>query len=207
MCLQTLFYKLSKCSKSLVVVLCSIGIVACSSSNMELLTGVSQETANTILMLLGNNNINAVKQVQKDGTYTIMVSGKQKLEALNILNAHGMPQHEFTNLGEVFKKDSFIASPLEEHSRFLYALDQEIASMLSSLNGVTSVKTIVNLPASNDNLWQNKAPDPSASVLIKYRQGERIDLYINRIKELVCNSVPGLTADKVEVVTVVQKDD
>ena len=181
-------------------------MLGCSDNKNEILTNLSQSSANEVIMTLGNNNIDSSKQVQKDETYTIYVSDSQKLKALNILKANGLPEHDFTNLGTIFKKDSFISSPLEEHGRFLYALNQEISSLLSSLNGVIEVKTIVNLPAPNDNLWQSQAPVASASVLIKYRQGERIDLYINRIKILVTNAVPGLTIDRVEVITLMQKD-
>ncbi len=190
----------------LIISIYSCLIIACSDNKIELLNGLSQDAANNVILTLGNHDIDSSKNVQKDGTYIIHVPSLQKLKALNILKDNGLPEHDFTNLGTIFKKDSFISSPLEEHSRFLYALNQEISSLLSSLNGIIDVKTIVNLPAPNDNLWQSQAPVASASVLIKYQQGERIDLYINRIKTLVANAVPGLTIDHVEVITLMQKD-
>lgn len=78
--------------------------------------------------------------------------------------------------------------------------------MLSSINGITEVKTTVSLPLPTDNLWSTDNPKSSASVFIKYRQGEPVNLYVNKIKNLVSNAVPGLTADRVEVFTIVQKD-
>lgn len=187
-------------------IIVSITVVGCGNAKVALLDVASQDAANEIVRLLGNNNVDSDIQIEKSGRAVILVDKDQQNKALNLLNANGMPHGTFTSLGEVFKKDSFISSPLEEHSRFIYALDQEIASMLSSINGVVEVKTIVNVPAPNDNLWQTAAPLPTASVVIKYRQGERIDLYLNRIKSLVSNAVPGLSPDRVEVVMLLQKD-
>lgn len=184
----------------------AISITACDGSKVQLVDVADQDAANEIVLLLGNNGIDTNIQQQKGGRIIVFVDKDKQNKALNLLNANGMPHNTYSNFGEVFKKDSFISSPLEEHSRFLYALDQEIASMLSVINGVVDVKTIVNVPAPNDNLWQTTPPQPTASVIIKYRQGERIDLYVNRIKNLVSNAVPGLTPDRVEVVMLLQKD-
>ncbi len=187
------------------MIACSLIFASCGEGRVSVLSGVNQDSANEVVLILGNNNISVTQQVTKDGRYSIFVDANNKLAALNILHDNGLPHLGFTNMGEIFKKDSFISSPLEEHSRFLYALDQEISSMLSTLNGVVEVKTIVNLPMPNDNLWQSEQVPSSASVIIKYRQGERIDPYINRIKTLVSNAVPGLTTDRVTVVMLMQR--
>ena len=182
-------------------------VVACEKANIILVEGVTQDNANDILLLLGNANIKAQKEFnKKENTYQVLIPSDQQVTALRVLKNNGQPEKTFANLGQVFKKESFISSPLEEHSRFLYALDQEIQDMLSDVNGVISVKTKVSLPLPNDNLWQGEIPKPSASVMIKYKQGERVDLYINRIKSLVSNAVPGLTPDRVEIMTVFQKN-
>ncbi len=206
MYLHNLLSKFVKRFKEFGLVCLVFSLISCSGSKVELLDVASQEAANEIVLLLGNNNVDADTQLQKGGRVIILVDKSNQNKALNLLSANGMPRTSYSSLGEVFKKDSFISSPLEEHSRFLYALDQEIANMLSLINGVVEVKTIVNIPAPNDNLWQTTAPLPTASVLIKYRQGERIDLYVNRIKTLVSNAVPGLSPDRVEVVMLLQKD-
>jgi type III secretion protein J len=185
---------------------CAVMLTACDGNQVTLVAEVNQTAANSIVLILGNNNIEARKEPHKGGTYDIMVSTKNQVVALNLLKANGQPEEKFATMGEVFVKDSFISSPLEEHGRFLHALDQEIMDMLSSINGVTEVKTAVSLPLPTDNLWAGETPKPSASVFIKYRQGEPLNLYVNKIKNLVSNAVPGLTPDRVEVFTVVQKD-
>ncbi len=177
------------------------------NTKVAIISALNQADANKAILILGDNKIDADKVVDTDGNYTVMVAKSSKLAALNLLTTNGIPNEKFTNLGQVFKKDSFISTPREEHSRFLYALDQEISSLLSAINGVVEVKTIVNIPQSNDNLWKSDLPQPSASVLVKYQRGSRVSLYIPRIKALVSNAVPGLTPDKVEVITMQQKDE
>jgi type III secretion protein J len=186
----------------LVLVFSLTAIMAGCGGGVVILEGVTQDTANSVVLILGQNRIEADRVIRKDGTYNITVSSNNQIQALAILKANGQPEQAFTSLGEVFKKDGFISSPLEEQSRFIYALDQQISDMLSQFDGVISVHTDISLPAPSDNLWQTETVRPAASVLIKYKQGYRLDLYSNRIKQLVTNAVPGLTQDKVTVLTV-----
>jgi len=190
---------------SLVVLLIIIGITACSKPKTILVEHISQEAANNVIYILGTNNIVADKAVQKDGTYTVTINKADQIKALGLMQNNGAPQKDFASFGEVFKKDSFISSPLEEQGRFLYALSREISGMLSQIDGVISVKTEVSLPQVSDNLWQTEQAKPSASVLIKYKPGYRVYLYVNRIKQLVSNAVPGLTPDRVEVLTITER--
>ena len=190
----------------LLCIISIICLVACESDiNVKVASDVTQSAANDMVLLLGMNGIKVNKTTLKDGNYDLFVLHKDQLDALKLLKANGKPLKSFVSLGDVFKKDSFISSPLEEQGRFLYALDQEISSMLSQIDGVTVAITKVSLPSPTDSLWQNEVINPSAAVLIKYKYGYRVDLYANRIKKLVSDAVPGLTPDNVTVVTLVEK--
>ena len=182
-------------------------VASCSSPQTVLYSNLPQQSANQIVLLLGQNNISATKTEQKDGTYNVMVSQNDLVNALNISGSQGGPKQQFQNLGELFPKDGYISSPTEEHERVVYALNQEISAMLSELNGVVLVKTNVSIPSSSDGLLTPDDVKPTASVLIKYKRGQRIDLYLGRIKNLVSHAIAGLNPDQVEVVTVEQKND
>lgn len=186
------------------IILFGLLIVGCQNSEVTLLSGVSQDVANKIILQLGVNNIQAEKVLQKEGSYTVQVIKSKQIAALNILNDNGLPAQNFVNMGEVFKKDSFISSPIEEQGRFIYSLEQQISNMILQINGVVDVKTQVSLPPTTDSLWQSQQVMPAAAVFIKYKSKSRVDLYVNRIKQLVANSVPGLSVDKVEVLAVPQ---
>lgn len=181
-------------------------LTACAWENELLFDNLNQSSANQVLLILGQNDINAKTEATKDGTYSVYVPSNKKYEALKILSQKGMPRSPFVDIGEVFKKDGFISSPQEEQARFIFALNQQISSMISSINGVIEVKTNVSLPSPTDNLWGGSiSPLPSASVLIRYQYGTKVDLYVSHIKSLVSNSVPGLTIDRVEILTIVDK--
>lgn len=190
-----------------ILFLLSFILWGCSSNEPKLLLNqLDQINANQVEVTLLNNGINSVtKQILKDGTFAIYVNASEFTSALNILNSYMIPSPAFSNFGEVFKKDSFISTPVEEHGRFIYALEQEISAMISKVNGVNSVKVIINIPQPSDNLWQDSQPKSSASVLIISQFGSRTDLYRQRIKELVTNAVPGISKSNVEVVIIPQK--
>ncbi len=179
---------------------------ACNQYSNTLVNNVNQETANLIILELAKQQINTRKQEAKDGTFSILVQSKDQLRALEVLKANGLPLNAYDSLGSVFKKDSFISSPLEEQSRFIYALQQQVSDMISSMDGVVAVHCQISLAPSSDNLWKNDQIKPAAAVFIKYKEGFRLDIYVNRIKQLVANSVPGLTSDRVEVLTVTPLD-
>jgi type III secretion protein J len=185
----------------------AIVLSACTTDKVLLVGNLPEDNANQIVLALGNNAISATKEVQKDNTFNIYVEQKDQLRALIILKNNGQPRGSYATFGEVFKKDGFISSPLEEHGRFMYAMDQEITGMLMLIDGVVAVKTEVSLPLPDANLWQPGDAKPSVAVLIKYKQGHRIDLYINKIKNLVSGAVPGATPDRVQVLTVEQKEE
>ncbi len=194
-------------SKSILLIIVSLVIVACHGNQVVLLRNLSQNDANLVILSLGKNDINADQDINKDGSINIEVFKSDQIKALSILNNLGEPTTQFQTLGQIFKKDGMISSPLEEQARFIDALNQEISAMLSKLDGVISVSAQVSLPQANDDLWHGDDGHPSASVLIKYLPSSHLDIYSNRIKELVANSVPGLKAENVQVMLQSVKED
>lgn len=189
------------CSRFSILLLGLVMLVGCDGNYIVLVNGVNQSMANAIVLQLGENSIPANKQQDKDLSFSVLVPKKDQVKALGILRINGTPSQQYSSLGEVFKKDGFISSPLEEQGRFIYALQQQIAKMISQIDGVIDVECQVSLAPSSDNLWQNDQVKPAAAVFIKYKNGYRLDLYVNRIKQLVANSVPGLSPERVEVLT------
>jgi len=174
-------------------------LMSCDNTKVDLLNNLNQDSANTIVLVLGQNDISVSKVINKDGTYKIMVDKNQEISAISLLKYNGDPSESYAKLGEVFKKDGFISSPVEEQARFIDAKQQEISAMISAFNGVVYVNTQISLPPPTDNMWQSDSVKPSASVLIKYKPGYKMDVYTNRIRQMVANAVPGLVFDNVEV--------
>lgn len=194
--------------RKLYILLFSLGLLVtgCVKNQVAILQGVSQDDANRIVFEMSYYNIDAKKVQQKDG-YDILVPENKSIQALKVLQDDNEPRNKYSSFGEIFKKDGFISSPLEEQARYTYALNQEIEHSISLIDGITNVRVIVSLPLPTNSLWRAEVQKPAASVLIKFKQGYRIDLLSSRIKLLVSNSVPGLTPDMVEVLPLQRKSD
>ena len=180
----------------------------CTPNKQQVLVqGLSQQDANNIVLVLANNNVPANKVIDtKDGTFSVTVDAKNQILGLQVLSNYGEPITKHQSMGEIFHKDGMISSPMEEFARYTYALDQELESTLSEIDGIIAVKVQVSLPMPSDNLWSSEAAKPGAAIFIKYRAGYRIDLLTNRIKMLVSKAVPGLTPDMVEIMPYQKKD-
>lgn len=181
-------------------------LASCTPNNVVLVQSLNQTEANDLVVRLSGEKIAAIKQVEKDGSYTLLVEKNSQLAALRLLSSMGAPRDKYTSLGEVFKKDGLISSPLEEYARYTYALDQDLQQTISLIDGVLAVRVHVSIPAPSDNLWSSERTKPSAAVFIKYKLGYRIDLLTNRIKLLVSKAVPGLTPDMVEILPLQRRD-
>jgi type III secretion protein J len=103
-------------------------------------------------------------------------------------------------MGEVFKRDGLVASPVQERAQMIFALSEELSRTVSEINGVLSARVHVVLPE-NDPLRRDLVPS-SASVFIRHEASLPINDLIPQIKTLVSNSIAGLSYEKVSVVPV-----
>lgn len=172
---------------------------ACSGST-TLFNGLDQDEANEIYSTLLGVGIPAEKSANKDGV-AISVPESLSSDALRILQSKGLPRDQKSSIGEVFKKDSMISSPLEERARYLYALSQELERTLMRMDGVLTSRVHMVLPE-RTSPGEPLSPS-SAAVFIKYDQRTSFPAYIPRVRELVFNSIPGLTGDAHTTVSVV----
>jgi len=182
---------------SILGVLCLLQ--ACSSST-TLFNGLDQDEANEIYSTLLEVGIPAERSTSKTGV-AVSVPETLSSEALRVLQAKGLPRDQKSSIGEVFKKDSMISSPLEERARYLYALSQELERTLMRMDGVIASRVHMVLP---ERTTPGEALSPSsAAVFIKYDQRTSFPAYVPKVRELVFNSIPGLTGDAHTSVSVV----
>ena len=103
-------------------------------------------------------------------------------------------------MGQVFKKDGLVSSPMQERAQMIFALSQELSRTVSEIDGVLSARVHLVLPE-NDPLRQQLVPS-SASVFIRHRSNMPVGNLVPQVKMLVANGVAGLSYDKVSVVLV-----
>jgi type III secretion protein J len=166
----------------------------------DLYTNLSERDANSMVAELLRRGISAERVVQKDGHLTVKVDEARFAEAMHILDEAGLPGQSFANLGEVFKSNGLVSSPVQERAQMIYALSEELSHTVSQVDGVLSARVHVVLP--DNDLLKRKVTPSSASVFIRYEPGMDINPLIPQIKTLVANGISGLAYENVSVVPV-----
>jgi type III secretion protein J len=187
-----------KCFFFILVLLC---LTACSRK-IELQTNILENDANEIVGVLLKSGVFAEKKTSKEGA-TVVVPEADIGRAMSILTANGLPRKQTTGLGEVFKKEGMISTPLEERARYIFGLSQELEKTLNQIDSVVSARVHVVLP---ERIAPGEPIMPSsASIFIKHKKGFDIDLMTPRIRSMVSTSIPGLSdlqKDKISIIFV-----
>lgn len=184
--------------KYLSIVLASVVLLVLSGcSEQELYSGLSEPQANDMVALLYSAGMPANKTREAGGQFTVLTEKSSFASAVNLLRANGLPRESYDNLGEVFAKEGFVSSPLEERARLNHAMSQEIAHTISSIDGVLMAR--VHLVVPENNQLSDKVKPASASVFIKHRADVDLSGSVSRVKALVINGIENLPYDNVTV--------
>ncbi len=179
-----------------------LAFVTGCGGRVELVSGLGEADANEVLGALLNASIRAEKVSKKAGV-SVEVDGDRVHTAIDVLERNGLPRTRRTRMGDIFKKENLISSPLEERARYLYALSQELEDTLLKIDGVVAARVHIVLP---ERLVPGEAPLPSsASVFIKHQHQVPLEPIVPKITNLVTTSIPGLADKKVTVVLVESK--
>lgn len=171
-----------------------------SACKVDLYTNKSEREGNEMAATLARSGISVTRERNKDGTINLYVDEARFAEAVDILRAYGLPEEQFSNLGDMFSEDSLVNSPIQERARFIHALSEQLSETISQIDGVLRARLHIVLPQ-NDPLRRDVTPS-SASVFISYRSDAPIDQIVPQIKLLVANGIEGLVYDKVSVALV-----
>ncbi|MCX4028154.1 type III secretion inner membrane ring lipoprotein SctJ [Endozoicomonas sp. SM1973] len=192
-CLVRLFLR------SICLILLILFVSACSKT-IVLYKDFSEVDANEVIAMLLENGIAASKRSDKSGV-TVLIDELDMARAVAILKASGLPNRSQTNIGEVFKKEGIISTPLEERARYIYALSQELEFTLSQLEGVIIARVHIVLP---ERIAPGEPIQPSsAAVFIKHLPQLDPDVITRRIKHMVASSIPGLSGTGFHKISVV----
>jgi type III secretion protein J len=178
------------------VIICVLfGVVGCT--DQVLYSNLTEQEANEMIALLYKKGISASKSNNNDNTYSVSTQRDSFTLAIELLRSQGYPKNKFQSLGEVFKKEGFVSSPLEERARLNFAQSQELARTIESIDGVVLARVHLALPEEND-LTETSKPS-SASVFLKHRRGIDLSDREAQIKALIVNSIEGLPYENVTV--------
>ena len=173
-----------------------ICLSACSQQ--DLYGQLSERQANEMVAVLRNAGLHADKATSRDGkAFVVSTRASDFSRAVEVLQAGGFPKDSFDTIGQVFKKEGFVSSALEERARFTHALSQELSNTLSNIDGVVQARVHVSVPEKNP--LSDKPQHSTASVFIKHRPGVDLSQQTGKIKALVVNAMEGLPYDNVTV--------
>ena len=173
-------------------------VLALTGCKVELYSGLSQQDANQMIVLLTGSDISADKVQDKDGTLTLQVEKNDFVNAVNVLHQYGFPKRKYQSVNDVFPSGQLVTSPAEEAVKIDYLKEQNLEKMLADIDGVISAHvSIAQAPGDNDSTTPVAS---SASVFIKYSPNVNLDGFVTQIKSLVHNSIPDLNYDAISVV-------
>ena len=175
--------------------ICLILLLSGCSDETDLFSALSEQDSNDVIASLADQHIVARKRAEKTGVVVIVASSDIN-RAVRVLDAAGLPRKSRTSLGEIFKKEGVISTPLEERARYIYALSQELESTLSQIDGVVVARVHVVLP---ERIAPGEPIQPAAAaVFIKYTVALDPDSVRGRIQQMVFSSIPGMSGESVD---------
>lgn len=161
-----------------------------------LYTGLDERQANEMLALLLGDGLDARKG-GVEGNWRVLISRSDVPAGIGLLSAEGYPRERFDSLGDVFRKEGFVSSPMEERARLLHALSQELAKTMSSIDGVIAARVHLAIPERS--VLGETANPSSASIFIKHRPGADVTNQAASLKALAVTSIEGLHYNNVTV--------
>ena len=180
-------------SRTLILVLL-LALVGCGEETLY--SRLDEREANEMLAVLLSGGIDA-RKVGLGESLAIETDRRDLPRAIALLSERGFPRQRFESLGEVFQREGFVSSPLEERARLLYALSQELAKTLSAIDGVVTARVHLAIP--EQHALADEVRPSSASIFVKYQPGSAVAQQAAQIKALVVNSIEGLPYDNVTV--------
>lgn len=171
-------------------------LVGCESQ--ELFSDLTESEANEIVSVLFSADLEANKSAEtKSGSYKIYTTKSSFSKAVAVLQSHGLPRERFESVGDIFQKDGFVSSPLEERARLNYAMSQELSRTISNIDGVIMARVHLAVPR-KAHLAETVEPS-SASVFVKHRSDIDLSDSVGKIKSLVVTGLENLPYDNVTV--------
>jgi len=173
-------------------------LLALSGCNEQVLySKLSEQQVNEMVAVLQMAGLSAKKENLGKGLFAVTISSHHFANAVEHLYAYGYPREQFDSLGNVFKKEGFVSSPLEERARLVYAQSQEMGNTIARIDGVVMARVHLAVPEKNP--LNDTIKPSSASVFIKHRREVDLSASVSQIKSLVVNGVEGLPYDNVTV--------
>lgn len=171
------------------LILACLLLAACN--RVTLYNELDEQQANQVMAALLGSGVSSEKMPSssKKG-WEVRVNRGDFPYAMQVLNSQGLPQASYRSMGEIFKKEGFVSSAMDERARYMDGLQQEIGRTLSRIDGVVEARVHIALPPPDP--LGGRDNDSSASVIIFERPGAKLRDRETDLKVFIKDSVEGL---------------
>ena len=137
-------------TRTALVLLACLLLAACG--RVTLFANLDERQANEVLAVLLANGITADKRssIASDTGYQIRVNQGDFPQAMQMLQARGLPGHKYLSICDVFQRQGFVSSATEERARLQCSWQQDLERTLSSYTGVADARVHIAVPGLND---------------------------------------------------------
>lgn len=182
---------------AIAVVLACLALAGCGSS--ALYSELEEKQANQVMAALLGAGIDASKapSPSKNG-WEVRIAENDFPLAMQVLHSRGLPRRDSPTLGELFKKEGFASSALEEKARYIYGLQEAMRQKMLKIDGVIDADVSIALP-DRDPLG-GETSESSASVFIYTAPGVDLRDRETDLKVGIKDGIEGL--DDVNKVTI-----
>jgi type III secretion protein J len=101
------------------MVLSTLLVIGCDE---VLYSNLQEKEINQMMAILLRKGIACQKMPGQEESWNLKVEAGEMARAIEILMVNGYPKEAFVSIGDVFKKEGLVSSPLEERIRFIHAL-------------------------------------------------------------------------------------
>jgi len=182
--------------RAALLLLVSLILVGCEGQQ-TLYQGLTEQEANEMAALLQRSDITATKVAGKENLFSVSTDEDSFADAVQLLQANGLPRTKFATLGDIFEEQSFVSSSTAQRARYIHGLSQEISHTISSIDGVLLARVHLSVPEKDP--LTDKPPESSASVFVKHRRNIDLSPHVGQIKALVVNGLENLPYENVTV--------
>ncbi len=180
----------------ILLLLCCALMAGCQT---QLFGSLSEAEANAVLAALRSGSIRAEKKAAGEGAFAIFVEEEDFAAAVKLLDDQGLPGRTYADFGTVFGGDGMFNTPLEDRARYLFALQEDIARTIATIDGVLEAR--VHLVLQEQDQLGRQVQTPSAAVLVKHIDDARHDPvgHLSTLRKLIGAAVPNMSEEHIQV--------
>jgi type III secretion protein J len=187
--------------RSTVAIIIALIIGGCRT---DLYHGLTEGQANELLLILNRYGISARKNRDsgKNSEWVVSVSESDSGQAFKIIFEYNLPTEVPPGFNELFQKDSFLPTSVQEQARFISALTGELQKTLEKDDSIIKARVHIcqgKLERNNRRVSEQKR---SAAVFLKTApQSNESDLLDdNAVRSLIAASISDMSAADVTVI-------